>query len=78
MASNTDKSVTQEHLLAVLRALVGDIEAMQDTKMPDWFGPFGEYDEPTRNGGVAVEWPNLRISLERAQALSAQAAERGE
>lgn len=55
--------------IAALKDLVSDIEAMQSSHDPNWFGDFSESQEVDDMGTVAIEWPNLAISVEKAQAL---------
>jgi hypothetical protein len=56
-----------EKIINALRSLIADIEDMQikhDTK--DWFEGFSvfEYDA---NATMAIEWPNLAISVDDAK-----------
>lgn len=65
---------TRDQLKAVLKELVSDITSMQPHSNPEnyWFGPFGAYEENCPSGGdftANVEWPNLAISTEKAEAL---------
>ncbi|RWB40434.1 MAG: hypothetical protein EOQ44_25155 [Mesorhizobium sp.] len=63
-----------ELLMAAVRALISDIEAMQpDMREPDWFSSFSEFE--TRFDAdrgievVSIQWPNLAISLAEVKKL---------
>jgi hypothetical protein len=62
---------TIDKVIETLEALISDIEAMQ-SPADGWYGPFSEHTaEWELQSGVAVEWPNLSISLAEAkQALA--------
>jgi hypothetical protein len=66
-------SVVSDEALALLRSLVSDIQAMQsgvvlsldDGDDVEAFGPFADTDE--NKDGVLIAWPNLSITVEKAQ-----------
>ncbi len=59
--------------IAILRSLVADIEALQDPRNPNDFGPFSEGYNGENHGGTTwhVTWPNLAIVLTEAKGVLA-------
>jgi len=56
-------------LIQAVKNLVSDIEGMQDGVNRDWFGNFSKYQEQDGpESSVAIEWPNLRISIDAVNA----------
>ncbi|ESX17901.1 hypothetical protein X766_16055 [Mesorhizobium sp. LSJC255A00] len=55
--------------LDAMKSLIGDIDSMQSETQPNWFGPFGVYEDAGSFGEdqVEIEWPNLAISVENLQ-----------
>ncbi len=58
-------------LQIVLKSLVSDIKAMQscDPIAKYWFVDFSEWTDNPDNEFIAIEWPNLAITCEQAEAL---------
>jgi hypothetical protein len=54
-----------DEILKAVRSLISDIESMQSTAEPNWFGMFSEAVDEFSGSleNVSVEWPNLAISL---------------
>ena len=66
---NTKTSV--DDLIKVLQELIADVTSMQtaDPAEKNWFGPFSEHEFNDEGTHAIVEWPNLAISVDKAEAL---------